>query len=65
MSTRSKQKKPEDMLLRVIRVAEILARGEDDTPRAAEHGRQVQPVEPVDRTSATRQKTQAHRFNVS
>ncbi|MBZ0294019.1 MAG: hypothetical protein K8L99_15765 [Anaerolineae bacterium] len=65
MSARSNQKKPEDMLLRVIRVAEILARGEDDTPTAAENGRQVQPVEPVERVSPSRRKTQAQRFHVS
>jgi len=65
MPARSKQKKPEDMLLRVIRVAEILARGEDDTPTAAEKGQRVQPVEPVERASQSRRKTQAQRFNVS
>ena len=62
MPARSKQKKPEDMLLRVIRVAEILARGEDDTPSTADRRQQGQPVE---RVSPSRRKTQAQRFNVS
>ena len=65
MPARSKQKKPEDMLLRVIRVAEILARGEDDTPSAADKRQQGQPVEPVERVSPARRKTQTQRFNVS
>ena len=65
MPARSKQKKPEDMLLRVIRVAEILARGEDDTPSAPDKRQQGQPVEAVERVSPARRKTQAQRFNVS
>ena len=65
MPARSKQKKPEDMLLRVIRVAEILARGEDDTPSTADRRQQGQPVEPVGRVSPAGRKTQAQHFNVS
>ena len=65
MPARSKQKKPEDMLLRVIRVAEILARGEDDTPSAPDKRQQGQSVEVVERVSPARRKTQTQRFNVS
>jgi hypothetical protein len=65
MPAKSKKMGPEDMLLRVIRVAEILARGEDATITIAESGRRVQPLEPVDRLPTTRQKTQVEHFRVS
>lgn len=65
MPAKSKKQKPEDMLLRVIRVADILAHGEDDSATVTEDDQQGQPVELVKEASPTRQKTQAQRFNVS
>lgn len=53
---------PDTLLLRVLRVAEILARGEGDTSTAADRGRKGQPVATVEQV---RQKTQVERFQVS
>jgi len=45
MSTRSRRRKPEDWLLRIIQVAEILARGEENVPTASEGERHVPSME--------------------
>ena len=54
----SKPQKPEDMLLRVIRVAEILVKGQDDTAQASSCADQKSGKIQMDASAGCVQKTQ-------
>ncbi len=51
----SEKHKPEDMLLRVIRAAQILIKGQDQPAANASHNK---PNNPIDRNTDRAQKTQ-------
>jgi len=53
MPAKSKQKKSEDMLLRLIRVAEILAECKDAALTIPENNRKVESIGTAEHTSAT------------
>lgn len=55
---RKKRQRPEDMLLRVIRVAEILVSVQDETPEGSVL------VAQTDISTVRAQKTQTQRFDV-
>ena len=54
-SETSEKHKPEDMLLRVIRAAQILIKGQDQTTANTSYNK---PNNPIDRSTDRAQKTQ-------
>jgi hypothetical protein len=59
MSAKQKDKqKPEDMLLRIIHVAEILAKGETESPKRTKLRDKSTTQQATEQQSITMQKTQ-------
>lgn len=59
----SKNHNPEEMLMRLIRVAEILAKGQNAVP-CSSNGDMKGTSKPVDVSSSSVQKTQSQCFDV-